>query len=162
MSDFPNKWPDDAPEWANYLTQDFYGELFFFQNIPRVDKTNKLWTDSSGNGKCQKYGAIKNWEFNLLERPKPIKINWRQMNPEIAAQLLPHLFRGEPPRYLVIKVPTNSLKNDVSVTNLMPDHLVVSGMYSTGHLFVAIPSQLITWDKVKEFSILEVEPGYCI
>jgi hypothetical protein len=65
---------DDAPEWANWLAQDFDGEWCWFEFAPYVDTTGEAW-DNAGKSKDvprESWSISHNfsWRNTLQSRPQ--------------------------------------------------------------------------------------------
>jgi hypothetical protein len=61
---FTPSW-DDAPEWANWLAQDYDGMWWYYENKP-IKNVGKY-----GNGGKKSLACNKNWQQTLQHRPKP-------------------------------------------------------------------------------------------
>lgn len=55
----------DAPEWANYLAQDYNGSWYWFELQPSLSRFT--WTDTKGGAINVAY--IKEWKDSLEQRP---------------------------------------------------------------------------------------------
>ena len=69
----PTRYPwDQAPDWAMWAATDRCGDLWWYQSLPVVSESLRLW-DSADDGEC--YGGFmqanyKDWRNSLEKRPE--------------------------------------------------------------------------------------------
>ena len=58
----------DAPEWANYLAQEYDGSWFWFELKPTADYQLETWI--ALEGRCNQAFKKQEWASTLEQRPK--------------------------------------------------------------------------------------------
>lgn len=56
------------PKWANYVTQDQTGAIYYWSHKPT--KIANQWVPGYPSGEFAPYTKIKNWNKSLKKRPK--------------------------------------------------------------------------------------------
>jgi len=148
------KWPADAPEWANYMATDADGRTVMFEDKPAQQDTLLYWGVSTG--RRENIGrAVPNWRDTLIERPKPVKqkIDWSKLR-------INGLNVG-----ISMSNPTSDWVawncDEHTRGNPLPDGLMVEWYY-WGHkpVFTSLQKTVIGWDDVVSFRLVGIQEGW--